>query len=69
MYVGVVIAALGLAAVHASRAAALYACSLFLAFHFVVVFIEEPHLKARDPKAFAEYSERVPRWLGLPSKS
>ncbi len=65
MYVGVVLSALGIAAVHASRAGALYACALFLTFHLVVILIEEPHLRTRDGQAFADYAARVPRWIGL----
>jgi protein-S-isoprenylcysteine O-methyltransferase Ste14 len=68
MYLGVMTAVFGIAAVHASRAATQYALGLFLVFHLVVVFLEEPHLKARDPEAFADYSTRVPRWVGRPTK-
>jgi protein-S-isoprenylcysteine O-methyltransferase Ste14 len=68
MYLGIVTAAAGIAVVHASRPAAQYAIGLFLVFHLVVFFLEEPHLKARDARAFADYAARVPRWIGHPKR-
>jgi protein-S-isoprenylcysteine O-methyltransferase Ste14 len=38
---------------------------LWTFFHFVVVFIEEPHLRTRHGKEYTTYCSRVPRWLGI----
>lgn len=69
MYLGVITSSFGIAMVHASRNAAVYAFGLFLTFHLVVTLIEEPHLKERDPRSFAEYTSRVPRWIGRGQKT
>jgi protein-S-isoprenylcysteine O-methyltransferase Ste14 len=63
MYVGVVLAVAGQAVLHASAALAAYAVLLFACFHAVVVLLEEPHLRARDPEEFERYTRKVRRWL------
>ncbi|MBV9227499.1 MAG: hypothetical protein JOY85_25980 [Acidobacteriaceae bacterium] len=69
MYLGVVLVTIGQAILYASGPLAAYGITMFLFFHLVVVFIEEPHLKARDPKSFEQYCCEVPRWFGLEKKS
>lgn len=66
MYTGVVLAVLGQAVVFAAASLVVYAVALFGAFYLVVVFLEEPHLRRRDPGRFSAYCRSVPRWLGLP---
>ena len=66
MYVGVLLAVIGQAIVFASLALALYAVALWLSFHFVVVFLEEPHLRKVRGPSYDEYCRHVPRWLGWP---
>jgi protein-S-isoprenylcysteine O-methyltransferase Ste14 len=65
MYVGVLAVVFGQAILFASLALTVYGVVLFAAFDMVVAFLEEPHLKARDPFAFEAYSRTTPRWLGL----
>jgi len=66
MYVGVVLAVFGQAIVFASRRIATYGAFLWLMFHFVVVALEEPHLREQYGGSYEAYCRRVPRWLGLP---
>jgi protein-S-isoprenylcysteine O-methyltransferase Ste14 len=63
MYVGVLLVVLGQAILYASWDIALYALTLSLLFHLVVVFLEEPHLRAERGTSYDEYCRRVPRWL------
>jgi protein-S-isoprenylcysteine O-methyltransferase Ste14 len=63
MYVGVVLAVIGQAVVFASQSIATYAVLLWLAFHFVVVAFEEPHLRDVHGRSYDDYCRRVPRWL------
>jgi protein-S-isoprenylcysteine O-methyltransferase Ste14 len=68
MYVGVVTAVFGQALIFGSRSAAWYGAFLWLSFHIVVVFLEEPHLREERGPAYDEYRRQVPRWLGWPKK-
>lgn len=63
MYVGVALAVFGQAIVFASQNIAIYGALLWLAFHLVVVAIEEPHLREIYGPSYDEYCRRVPRWL------
>ena len=65
MYLGVVLVILGQALLYASGLLAAYCITVFVLFHLVIVFIEEPHLKARDPKSSEQYRCEVPRWFRL----
>ena len=69
MYFGVVAVILGQALIYASGLLAVYGITVFLLFHLTVIFIEEPHLKARDPKSFERYRREVPRWFGPTRKN
>ena len=68
MYVGVVLAVFGQAALFASRAIAVYGAFLFAMFHLVVVALEEPHLRQRYGADYSTYCRRVPRWFGSPRR-
>lgn len=61
MYLSVVTVVLGESLFFESRALLVYAVFLWLMFHLVVVFIEEPHLRQRP--GYREYCAQVPRWL------
>lgn len=61
MYLSVVTVVLGESLLFESWALLLYALFLWLMFHLVVVFVEEPHLRQRP--GYDEYCARVPRWL------
>jgi len=61
MYLSVITVVLGESLLFESRALLFYALFLWLMFHLVVVFVEEPHL--RDRPDYDEYCARVPRWF------
>ncbi len=69
MYLGVVTVILGQSLLYASGLLAAYGTAVFVLFHLTVVFLEEPHLNARDPQSFAQYRCEVPRWFGWPRKN
>lgn len=69
MYVGVITAIVGQALVYRSRGIALYALIAALVFHWVVVFLEEPHLATARGPAYDDYRRRLPRWLGIPTRN
>jgi protein-S-isoprenylcysteine O-methyltransferase Ste14 len=64
MYLSVLLVVFGQAIFFRSSEIAFYGIALFLLFHLVVVFIEEPHLRSERGAAYEEYVQRVPRWLG-----
>jgi protein-S-isoprenylcysteine O-methyltransferase Ste14 len=64
MYVGVLLVVFGQAILFASPRLAVYACSLTIFFHLIVVFVEEPHLRATRGSAYELYCRTVPRWVG-----
>ena len=66
MYVAALIVVLGQAVLFSSVLLALYGCVLFVFFHIVVVFGEEPHLRVTRGPSYADYCREVPRWLGMP---
>jgi protein-S-isoprenylcysteine O-methyltransferase Ste14 len=65
MYVGVLVAVFGQALIFRSAAVARYGVVVWLIFHLVVVFLEEPHLRKERGASYVEYCRLVPRWLGL----
>ncbi len=67
MYLGVVSFVLGEALWFQLQSVLIYGAALWLMFHFVVVFIEEPHLKRKQGLQYEEYCSAVPRWIGLRS--
>jgi protein-S-isoprenylcysteine O-methyltransferase Ste14 len=66
MYMGVLTAIFGQAIVFASPRIAAYGCVVFACFYSIVVLIEEPYLRATRGRAYEEYCQAVPRWIGLP---
>lgn len=64
MYVAVVAVLFGWTLAFASRAHAVYAIAVAVAFHLRVVFGEEPWLARHHQDAWLRYRRRVPRWLG-----
>ena len=64
MYLGVVCAIFGQAILYGSPSIAWYGAGVFLFFHAIVVWVEEPHLRRRDPAAFERLCREAPRWLG-----
>ena len=68
MYVGVLLVVFGQAVLLVSPLIAAYGCALFVFFHLIVVFVEEPHLQATRGPSYELYCRDVPRWLGLRSE-
>jgi protein-S-isoprenylcysteine O-methyltransferase Ste14 len=68
MYVGVLLAVFGLAIASGSVRILIYSCGLFAFFHVIVVFVEEPHLRATRGAGYEDYLRAAPRWLGLPRR-
>lgn len=63
IYAGALLVQLGYVLWFASRFAIIYFLLFFLAFHILVVFIEEPVLKSMFGAAYGEYAKKVPRWI------
>lgn len=63
MIVSELIVLWGVALWAASLGVALYALATTLGAHWVVLYSEEPQLRARFGKSYEEYCENVPRWL------
>ncbi len=64
MYLGVLTAVFGQAILYRALAVAIYGLLLCLFFHLVVVFLEEPHLRATRGDEYERYCRQTPRWLG-----
>jgi protein-S-isoprenylcysteine O-methyltransferase Ste14 len=62
MYLGAVLALGGAALVYRSPLLAAYVVAFFVACHLVVLLYEEPALRRRFGRAYADYCRRVPRW-------
>ena len=65
MYLGVLLVVVGQAVLFASPLLTAYACAVFIFFQLIVVFVEEPHLRATRGSSYEIYCRAVPRWLGL----
>jgi protein-S-isoprenylcysteine O-methyltransferase Ste14 len=63
MYLSVIAAILGQGVFFGSIAVLLYGLAAFVFFHFVVVLLEEPHLRRKGGDSYREYCRRTPRWL------
>jgi protein-S-isoprenylcysteine O-methyltransferase Ste14 len=63
MYVGVLIVIFGQAIFRGSPVIALYGFVVFVCFHTVVVFVEEPHLRQTYGIPYELYCKNVPRWF------
>jgi protein-S-isoprenylcysteine O-methyltransferase Ste14 len=63
MYLGVLGIILGLALVNDSLALLYYFMTVFFIFNMVVMVLEEPRLKQLHGQKFADYKNKVPRWL------
>lgn len=65
MYAGVLMVVFGQAVLFASLRLTAYGCAVFAFFHMIVVFAEEPHLRATRGPSYDVYCRTVPRWLGM----
>lgn len=62
MYLGVVLSVVGVGVLAGSPVGIGYATLLAVAYHALVVFVEEPKLSEAFGDAYNEYCEEVPRW-------
>jgi len=67
MYIAVVLVLAGWAIGFHSRALAIYAVAVAVAFHLRVVFGEEPWLARTHHEKWTRYQAQVPRWFGFRS--
>ena len=65
MYIAVVLVLWGWAFGFRSRAMAVYALLVMLAFHLRVIFGEEPWLARTHGEEWVRYKAQVPRWFGF----
>ena len=63
MYLGVMITVLGEAIFFRQSLLLLYVVVLFVIFHFIIVFIEEPHLEKKFGEEYKNFKKRTKRWL------
>ena len=69
MYVGVLTAILGWATLYLSPALALYALGIWCFFELFILAYEEPQLRRKFGRDYADYCRRVGRWLPRLSRS
>jgi len=63
MYLGVLTALLGHAALFESRSILVYAIAVALVFHAMIIIYEEPKLARLFGSSYDAYRARVPRWI------
>jgi protein-S-isoprenylcysteine O-methyltransferase Ste14 len=63
IYFAALVVQLGFILWFGSMLATLYAFLFFLAFHFLIVVVEEPILQRNFGAAYEEYCRKVPRWV------
>jgi protein-S-isoprenylcysteine O-methyltransferase Ste14 len=63
MYIGVMTVVAGEGLFFQYSILLYYVLILFMMFHLVVVFIEEPHLENKFGKEYKEFKKRTRRWL------
>ena len=63
IYLGTVVAALGVGVLLESVVVVAYAALLWAVYHFLTVYKEEPELRDEMGDEYAEYCENVPRWI------
>jgi protein-S-isoprenylcysteine O-methyltransferase Ste14 len=68
MYLGALLLVFGEAVLFGSCAVMYYGIALAILIHFIVVYLEEPHLKKKGGASYDQYLAKVPRWFGLPKR-
>ena len=63
IYLGAVIVQVGYIIWFGSALAILYAFLFFLAFHVLIIVVEEPILRNTFGETYEEYQKKVPRWM------
>lgn len=62
MYLGVISVVLGEGIYFEKLIVILYALALFLFFHLIIKYVEEPHLQRKYGDSYNAYLKKVPRW-------
>lgn len=63
MYLGVIFIVFGEGLLLQQYIVLFYSVLLFIIFHFVVVYVEEPHLRMKHGNDYIKYIENTKRWL------
>jgi len=63
IYLGALIVQMGYIIWFGSALAIVYTVLFFLAFHFLIIVVEEPILRNTFGAAYEDYQKRVPRWV------
>lgn len=63
MYVGVIVVILGWALLYNSFSVFQYAILMWIIFHIVIIFIEEPTLRRQFGEPYKSYCSKVRRWI------
>jgi protein-S-isoprenylcysteine O-methyltransferase Ste14 len=63
MYLGVIFIVFGEALLLQNYLLLFYSVLLFIIFHIIVIYVEEPHLKAKYGNDYIKYMENTRRWL------
>ena len=69
IYIGALLIVSGEAWLFGSAAVLLYVAALAVSFHLLVVYYEEPRLRARFGEAYETYRRTVPRWIPRPPRN
>ena len=63
IYLGALIVQFGFILWFGSMLSLIYAIFVFLGFHLLIIFVEEPILRNQFGAAYEEYCQSVPRWI------
>ena len=69
MYLGVIVLVLGEAFWFGKKILLPYTVFLWVFFHFIIILVEEPHLRHLYGTEYETYSRTVPQWIGFRKRS
>ena len=65
MYLGVIVATFGIGNLLESQYILIWSLLSFIIFHFVIIKLEEPHLREKFGMVYVQYCKNTPRWIGF----
>ncbi len=65
MYLGITVLVLGEALWFGQKILLPYTVFLWFFFHFIIIFLGEPHLRRLHSTVYETYCRVVPRWFGF----